>query len=89
MSYSPTVYCASTVTPSALSRRGAADAGAARSERADISSILRRSHGLLSKYSARRGALYASMRSKSCGSPTLICPRCRICGTGTTIANSF
>ena len=69
--------------PSALSREedGAA-AGCATSAR-DIPSIaLRRSHGLSSKYSARRGALYASIRSKSFGSPRRSPPRAK--GSTTT-----
>jgi hypothetical protein len=56
MSYSPTVYRASTVTPRLLSRREAAEAGLAASWAATFISIATRMHGSGSKYSTSRGA---------------------------------
>ena len=89
MSYSPTVYCASIFTPSALAASilllGAMAAGAG----ARCIIISRRSwHGSGSKYSASRGAVYASIRSKIFLSMTLIWSFFKTSGTGTTMANS-
>ena len=91
MSYSPTVYAASTVTPSALSffnSSFAIEAGAAASTAPLWRMAFLAAQGFGSKYSASRGALYASMRSNSLRSPMWIWPRSSTCGTGTTSANS-
>ncbi len=92
MSYSPTVYRASMVTPRERERSSMRSADmdptAWGAEFFIIRSSAKTRHGSGSKYSTSRGAEYASRWSSTARSPTWIWLFSSSVGTGITIANS-
>ena len=92
MSYSPTVYCASIVTPRLRARAlVCADAAAmsAPQRRWRHAGRIARSHGFVVEVLDQPRRRVGVEVIDSALSPTWICSRCRNVGTGMTTANSF